>query len=467
MIQYFNRFKESLIIIVTSLTIFFWDTIWHLLDIEIQIRFSIFLLAPLLIYELTKIFNYNKKFFLIISFILLIFFTHYLINVYFYHFPFSKIALIKILFISYFIIFAFIYKKIILKNLNYIIAFYVIILSSLILKDFIFNYSELKNIFYSCQPGFFWETKIVHSENSHFAMTAIPIFFYFLIKIFKDNGHIKKTLKSIDIIIFTIFLFLVSFSLTLSFLISFTLFSILIFFYLIKIKKNVLLFIVLILLNIINYQVIKNSNTCVAIDQSAYDGEIFGMSEKFENSIDGLSLMIKEIYNKKEIKINDNQKLDNNKSHDVIVPDHISRIVTKQLSSQVYLDSFKIAFISLRNNMFGHGIDSYQYIHEKFYKDSKYPSHVVRVKDYNQKDGSNNFSKIIVEYGVFILLIFFLFLIHYRKSKILDENFFFLLILLFHQTFLRGAGYFNGGYLLILTLFIFYILDEKNKKFRN
>ena len=145
MIQYFNRFKESLIIIVTSLTIFFWDTVWHFLDIEIQIRFSIFLLAPLLIYELTRIFNYNKKFFLIISIILLIFFTHYLINVYFYHFPFSKIALIKILFISYFIIFAFIYKKIILKNLNYIIAFYVIILSSLILKDFIFNYSEIKN----------------------------------------------------------------------------------------------------------------------------------------------------------------------------------------------------------------------------------------------------------------------------------------------------------------------------------
>ena len=73
---------------------------------------------------------------------------------------------------------------------------------------------------------------------------------------------------------------------------------------------------------------------------------------------------------------------------------------------------------------------------------------------YNNKDGANNFNKLIVEFGIFGLIIYlfiFLFLIN-KKISIELKLFYFPFIL---TQSLRGAGYFNGGFSLILLLMLF------------
>ena len=68
---------------------------------------------------------------------------------------------------------------------------------------------------------------------------------------------------------------------------------------------------------------------------------------------------------------------------------------------------------------------------------------------YNNKDGANNFNKLIVEFGIFGLIIYlfiFLFLIN-KKISIELKLFYFPFIL---TQSLRGAGYFNGGFSCLL-----------------
>ena len=83
---------------------------------------------------------------------------------------------------------------------------------------------------------------------------------------------------------------------------------------------------------------------------------------------------------------------------------------------------------------------------------------------YNNKDASNNTFKIITEFGVLSLFLFLLLFYISFSKKIPLENKIFLLPFLITQ-FIRGAGYFNGGFILILFLLI--IFKFKNIKNEN
>lgn len=121
------------------------------------------------------------------------------------------------------------------------------------------------------------------------------------------------------------------------------------------------------------------------------------------------------------------------------------------LSAEVYLKSVISSYEIFKDNFFGVGFDKY-----KIYVDNKMFifRHSLSPK-LNNQDASQNFSKGISELGILFFYSFYLIFV-FTKSKDVPvelKNFFITLLLI--QVFVRGAGYFNGGYLFSF-LFIFH-----------
>ena len=121
------------------------------------------------------------------------------------------------------------------------------------------------------------------------------------------------------------------------------------------------------------------------------------------------------------------------------------------LSSEVYLASFFIAKKAIFTKPFGYGFNNYHQAFDEFIEDFKPANKDVLVL--NRKDASNNFSKIITEFGVLSFFYFYLLISFFFKKNIDNRTKLFLIIPVIIQTLFRGAGYFNGGFL----LFVIYI----------
>jgi hypothetical protein len=85
----------------------------------------------------------------------------------------------------------------------------------------------------------------------------------------------------------------------------------------------------------------------------------------------------------------------------------------------------------------------------------------------NHEDGSLNLTKLLVEFGylniILILInIFFLF-----SSRIAIDDKIFLFPIIFVQSFLRGAGYFNGGFLITTILIVLIVIGSYDGKKSN
>jgi hypothetical protein len=79
----------------------------------------------------------------------------------------------------------------------------------------------------------------------------------------------------------------------------------------------------------------------------------------------------------------------------------------------------------------------------------------------NTKDGYNNFSKILVEFGILSLLLIPVFLkfMFSNKVNLFHKVFFSSLVI---TQLLKGAGYFNGGFI-VAILFILIIIFDNDK----
>ena len=77
--------------------------------------------------------------------------------------------------------------------------------------------------------------------------------------------------------------------------------------------------------------------------------------------------------------------------------------------------------------------------------------HEIRVFNYN--DGASNLAKLVVEFGIFsvLLFIFFIYWGLSNRVSVITKIFF---IPFVATQLIRGAGYFNGGFLLIVLLMI-------------
>ena len=136
------------------------------------------------------------------------------------------------------------------------------------------------------------------------------------------------------------------------------------------------------------------------------------------------------------------------------------------LSSSVFLHSIVIAKKSFINKPFGWGLNRYDQAFN--YYNKKIALHPEDAIDYlyNNKDASNNFVKILVEFG-FLSLFFYFFIIVYSINKLvpLEHKLFFIPLIIAQS--IRGAGYFNGGFALIVFLILFsYINSIKRNKIK-
>jgi hypothetical protein len=127
------------------------------------------------------------------------------------------------------------------------------------------------------------------------------------------------------------------------------------------------------------------------------------------------------------------------------------------LSSDVFFHALKVTYDSVFIKPSGWGFQGYELAYNNYNKThnifKKY------LKEYNNKDASNNTFKIITEFGIFSMIIF-LFLLHASLNKKISlENKIFLLPFLVTQL-IRGAGYFNGAF--ILMFFLLIMLQFKN-----
>ena len=127
------------------------------------------------------------------------------------------------------------------------------------------------------------------------------------------------------------------------------------------------------------------------------------------------------------------------------------------LSSEVFFHALKVAYESLLIKPFGWGFQGYEFAFKNY--NETHNVYKKSLERYNSKDASNNTFKIITEFGIFSLIIFLSLLYISLNKKISLENKIFLLPFLITQ-FIRGAGYFNGGFILIFFLLI--MLQFKN-----
>jgi len=120
------------------------------------------------------------------------------------------------------------------------------------------------------------------------------------------------------------------------------------------------------------------------------------------------------------------------------------------LSTEVYTTSFVVAKNAFLYKPLGYGFNNYSEAFDKFTADLYVRNKEVLVL--NRKDASNNMSKIIAEFGIFSLFFFYFIISFFFNKKIDNKIKIFLILPIIIQTFIRGAGYFNGGFL----LFFFY-----------
>jgi hypothetical protein len=136
------------------------------------------------------------------------------------------------------------------------------------------------------------------------------------------------------------------------------------------------------------------------------------------------------------------------------------------LSSSIFLHSIVIAKKSFIKKPFGWGLNRYDQAFNYYNKKiSLHPEDAIDYL-YNNKDASNNFVKMLVEFG-FLSLFFYFFIIVYSINRLvpLEHKLFFIPLIIVQS--IRGAGYFNGGFALIVFLILFsYINSIKSNKIK-
>ena len=199
------------------------------------------------------------------------------------------------------------------------------------------------------------------------------------------------------------------------------------------------------LLFIFSLSTIFLSRECTNRFIPAYGKDHHIINEKLTNTM-------KKIFNHNQnIKIFANEK-------------NIDKQTDGSLSSAVYFQSIKIMFKSILSKPFGWGLnryeDAFNFYNLKFNPNWEEKGNIQRIKTFNTKDGSNNFNKLVVEFGIFGL-IFYLIVFFFLLSKNIKLDYVIFLLPFIITQSIRGAGYFNGGFILVAFLIIFIFLNKK------
>ena len=412
-----------------------------------QFRYLIFLLlVPCLFkfYYDIKIKNYN--FLIFFTFLFIILFTHIYSNLYYEKNELTIYSLFGVIFLLLISIISYYYFKYINKNIDFIIKFFLLIFFSSCFYN-IYNYQPDAPFFCGGIPNFIKMSSMceicptkrldnvrisfkefIFNENSHLGMIAPSILAY---SIYKMTSQKITIIYKFLISIFIVICFIKS-STTLYVGTILSLVIIILFNYKALNRKALLSFFLLIIFFVTNLSLSKECKTRFV--------PIYGT---FNNDKINSNHHVTEGINKKlALKISD--ALDNKGS----------------LSSGIYFHALMIAKRSIVEKPFGWGLNRYDQAFNHYNKIK--PSKSQRLNNYNNKDGTNNLVKIVVEFGVFSIFIYlfiFLFLINNKIS--LELKLFYLPFIITQS--IRGAGYFNGGFALIILLMLFTYINKYKK----
>ena len=169
----------------------------------------------------------------------------------------------------------------------------------------------------------------------------------------------------------------------------------------------------------------------------------------------------------------------------------------KNVSIGIYVYSFYVAKKSIVQNPFGVGYKNYIYYRNVLdnsleidwkktkleiedgylpvgkikFKEKYIPSLPGVILDFNLNSGSNNFSKLIVEFGLLSLLSLLVIFIFCFSNRVDQQVKITLIPLIFIQLFIRGTGYYNSGFLISLIVILLIIIrpipQKKSMKIKN
>ena len=402
------KIKSLLIQISIFSFIFLWDIKYDIY----QLRYLI--IVPLLLI-LINFKNINYNLFLKYSLVPLFILTHFLlVNI-----PtginlenrdiFGIILLFTIFYVSLF------YKDEILDHLDKYINWFIIIFSILFVLFFILSDSK---IILNCYNGWFYQTKLIFVENSHFALIAVPIINYYSL-VFCELKNFSKNNKII-FSFFVIFLIISFLNFSTTFLVGLILTN---FYLLIFHRDNLKIKILSIIFIFVSFFIIFNKSEC---------------TQRSINSLQTLPQYFKySILNKPNFKYLDAEKKEKTNIN---------------MSVETLLTSLQISFKSLKSNPFGVGFNKYQEAHKKFIDEVILLDPDIRKN--NIYDGSSNISKLVTEFGIFGIIFIITFIYTTLKFKKIESKKIFLISIIFLQ-FLRGVGYFNGGFLLLVIIYFY------------
>ena len=128
--------------------------------------------------------------------------------------------------------------------------------------------------------------------------------------------------------------------------------------------------------------------------------------------------------------------------------------ISKNLTTLIYERSSVLTIYTFKNNQLGWGFDGMNNATLKLLKEPKYEDVYIDVHRLNLNDGLSNLLKILNEFGVFSIFILYIFLKYvFNQKKINSYNLF--IVTLFITLCIRGAGYFNGGFIFCLLEFLY------------
>ena len=470
--------KKHFILLLFSISIFFSYVDFFFLEL----RF-LYLIPILLIFFDKNFFNHSNKKIIYISLIIFLFLSaHYVLNNTSFNSNYSDNSLknflltksfiqVFVISISVFVIYYF--KEILLLNLKKIFDYFLILFTISILAYNLANSGILFDTLYKCDLGFFYYTRFIFYENSHFGIIAVAVILNFIYNFEYYLEYKILFLVNILFIIFTFGNFSLSFYLC-------SLFSVVLFFVSLKSLEKYKLILLILFLILSNFFLLngKKINKFFINNNDQYCvSHLINLEKKYKlnkhaelfkgritTPLEKLSIDI--------FKTNTNKDLKYFFKNDII-----------NFSTGVYVYSFYVAKEALLKNPFGYGIHNYknyrEIIDKKMINEDGYHKaglisleifsisfRIPNVLDLNLNSGSNNFSKIIVEFGLFGILLFIFYSIIIFSRNINDEIKFVLFPFIFGQLLIRGTGYFQSGFLIITIILIIIIMNNffKNER---
>jgi len=517
-IRFFN--KENILVIVSTFYIFFWD-LFLTLGIKFDIRIITLVLSFFLIEKIIKDLKKENYTFFYLTFIIFLFLTlhsFFIGNILNTNFFLSTFFLLYIFGIAYY------FGYTILANKEKIIYLFILLFLISILIHYVIGFSSnpepfscggLKNLFwdkkYFDKPifliHFISSYSLVFNENSHLAMSGVAVLIYSFYLISKG---VEKKISIFILVIFIIILFLKS-SGTLLAGTVFSILAVIISEYKRLNKYSIFSFVILLIVLLTVFVTDK-----VCLNKIALDRDNIKQLEKFNplsqknlvenlllqsdnliNEDNKIDLALKEDLEKKIEKLLSNKSFSNeiklelniiketmknfeNKNFNENIVSKINTSKLKiiktrdkelnvkgnyrgSLSSEVFFHALKVTYDSILIKPFGWGFQGYEHA----FKNYNQTHNVIKksLETYNNKDASNNTFKIITEFGIFGLIIFLSLLYISLNNKISLDNKIFLIPFLVTQL-IRGAGYFNGGFILIMFLLIILHFKNINKESR-